>query len=475
MRLRELRGPLLFTFGLALAFELGLRAVAGIGWITLVPGDIHGFDRLNRGDDVPLQERLYEPSRNLIFRLRPHFKTTYSRASLFPGQPAAYSVETNEHGYRTASFSPTKPAGVYRIVCLGDSVTFGMNVEVANSYPEVLAELLEEAMPGRFEVLNLGVPGFTSRQGLELIRSEVVGYQPDLVTFGFGSNGRFWPGAMSDDANIKFNQSALGGAAIALKKGLDAFYSYRLVRKLVTLALYRFVDRGATDRDVPHRVTLEGIRDAIVAAHGELGRAGAKLLVLNVDIAKTDARQGMKMGVAESHAGFLDLRDLFDQARSERSREIEREQRLPAARVGQTGSLLRVRAPNSPGVSLDWRAFLSPTSSLDPMWDDGSHGDQLAGDGIWSLTIPQPAGQRVLYAYWRTAAGNGDPTREFVPASMLGGEWRMELIPESRVMDIDDFGVYFLHTDNSHPDEPGYRLIAEALLPVVLEFERKSH
>ena len=46
MRLRELRGPLLFTFGLALAFELGLRAVAGIGWITLVPGDIHGFDRL---------------------------------------------------------------------------------------------------------------------------------------------------------------------------------------------------------------------------------------------------------------------------------------------------------------------------------------------------------------------------------------------------------------------------------------------
>jgi lysophospholipase L1-like esterase len=339
-------------------------------------------------------------------------------------------------------------------------------------------------------VLNLGVPGFTSRQGLELIRSEVLAYQPDLVTFGYGSNGRFWPGVMTDDANIKFNQTSLGGAAILLKRVLDRFYSYRLVRKLVTAVVYRLVDRGASHLNMPHRVTLEGIRDAIIAAHAEVGQVGARLMVLNLDIAKTDAREGMKMGVAETGADYLDLRELFDQARRDRSLQIETEQGLPAVKPSESGSLLRVRAPKSPGVSLYWRAFFSTTSSVDPMWDDGTHGDQLAGDGIWSLSIPQPADQRVLYAYWRTEEGHGEEshasgdrgmrgetgrTREFEPGSKLGGRWRMELVPDSRVMDIDDFGVYFLHTDNSHPDEAGHRLIAEALLPAVLEIERKNH
>ena len=473
MRLRELLGPLRVALGLALALELIVRVVAGIGWITLVPGGVHGFDRLHRGDEVPLEERLYELDRDLLFRMRPDFRTIYPRGSLFPGMPASYTVETNDRGFRTDPFSEAKPQGIFRVICLGDSSTFGMNVEAADAYPEVLAELLEARMPGRFQVLNLGVPGYTSRQGLELIRREVVAYGPDLVTFGYGSNGRFWPGLTTDDANIKFNQSPLGEVAIAAKEGLDQLYTYRLVRKMVTWAVYRLVDRGASSRNVPHRVTLEGLRDAISAAHAEIGRAGATLIVVNLDLAKTDARRGMKMGVAKTGAAYLDMSDLFDQTRSDRTRRIETEQRLPAAKASRSGCLVRVRAPDSQGVSLEWQPFLGATSSVEPMWDDGSHGDQVAGDGIWSLYIPQPSGQRVLYAYWRTEAG--EKTREYEPGSNLGGRWRMELIPESGIMDIDDFSVYFLHTDNAHPDEAGHRLIAEALLPTVLEVERRSH
>jgi hypothetical protein len=237
--------------------------------------------------------------------------------------------------------------------------------------------------------------------------------------------------------------------------------------------VYKLVEGGASSRDFPRRVTLEGIRDAIREAHAEIGRAGGTLVVVNVDIAKTDARQGLKMGVAETGAAYLDMRDLFDRTRSDRTRRIETEQRLPVAKPRQGSCLLRVRAPDSAGVSLEWQLFLSGTSSVEPMWDDGSHGDQVAGDGIWSLSIPPHSGQRLLYAYWRTdAAGE---TREFEPGSELGGRWRMELVPHSGIMDIDDYGHYFLHTDNAHPDEVGHRLIAEALLPLVLEVERRSH
>ncbi len=84
--------------------------------------------------------------------------------------------------------------------------------------------------------------------------------------------------------------------------------------------MYRLVDRGASSRNVHRRVTLEGLRDAISSAHAEIERAGATLIVVNLDIAKTDARQGMKMGVAETGAAYLDMRDLFDQTRSAHSR-----------------------------------------------------------------------------------------------------------------------------------------------------------
>ena len=117
MRLRELRGPLIFAFGLAVALELIVRVVAGIGWITLVPGDIHGFDRLFRGQDAPLQERLFEPDRDLLFRMRPDFRTVYNRASLFRNEPGTFEVELNDRGFRTARFAKEKPEGIFRILC----------------------------------------------------------------------------------------------------------------------------------------------------------------------------------------------------------------------------------------------------------------------------------------------------------------------------------------------------------------------
>lgn len=471
MRMRQLRGPLLFSFVLFLLFEGVARVLAGLGAIALEPGDIHGFDRIHRGDEVPVEDRLYRTDRDLIFRLRPGFRTVYDRASLYPGRPTTYAVETNDRGYRTQRFSQKKAPGVFRIVCLGDSSTFGMNVEAADAYPGVLSELLEAIEPGRFEVLNLGVPGYTSRQGLELIRREVAAYEPDLVTFGFGSNGRFWPGAMTDDATMRFNQSRLGGLTLAAKDGLDHLYSYRLLRRAVTSVLYSIVDRGVLARRGPRRVTLDGLRDAIVAAHEELDRRGAVLMVLDNDLAKTDAREGIRSGVAASGAPHLDMRGLFDDERRERTRQIAAEHRLPPPKARDGAFLVRVRAPGRAVVTLEWRPFLGE-GSTDPMRDDGRQGDQVAGDGIWSLYARWTPGQRVLYAYW--AGTEGEDVREFHPGTPIGGSWRVDLVPDAAIGDIDEFGHYYLHTDNAHPDEQGHRLIAETLLPAVLEIEAGS-
>lgn len=122
---------------------------------------------------------------------------------------------------------------MFRVVCLGDSSTFGMNVDGANNYPRLLAERLDNAFPGRFEVINLGVPGYTGRQGLELPRRTGLACDPDLVTFGFGTNDRLFSRPLDDDAMMRFNLSAAGAVLFHLRQFLDHLYLYRLAQRAV--------------------------------------------------------------------------------------------------------------------------------------------------------------------------------------------------------------------------------------------------
>ena len=81
-----------------------------------------------------------------------------------------------------------KPAGTFRIMCYGDSNTDGPN---DRGWPEVLARRLAARMGDsgvEFEVLNAGVAGYSSYQGLMRFRSQVARFQPDLVTVSFGWN-----------------------------------------------------------------------------------------------------------------------------------------------------------------------------------------------------------------------------------------------------------------------------------------------
>jgi lysophospholipase L1-like esterase len=99
----------------------------------------------------------------------------------------------NAAGFRSREFA-AKPDGVYRILALGDSTTFGMVVEdtftyIETPYPQRLEQLVaERAGPGKVEVLNAGVPGYNSFMGVMLLRGKLHGLEPDLITVRFGWN-----------------------------------------------------------------------------------------------------------------------------------------------------------------------------------------------------------------------------------------------------------------------------------------------
>jgi hypothetical protein len=90
-------------------------------------------------------------------------------------------VSVNSAGFRDREFSRRKPAGTKRILCIGDSYTFGWGVAAEDSYPKVLERTLGEG----YEVLNLGVYGYNAAQVHATLQSVGIQYEPDIIIYGF--------------------------------------------------------------------------------------------------------------------------------------------------------------------------------------------------------------------------------------------------------------------------------------------------
>jgi lysophospholipase L1-like esterase len=92
----------------------------------------------------------------------------------------------NPQGFRGATIDPDKRAGTYRIIAIGDSNTFGWDVDEGANWPTQLQALFAASKPGT-EVINGGVWGYTSFQGLQRFK-EMLAFHPDIVLVSFGGN-----------------------------------------------------------------------------------------------------------------------------------------------------------------------------------------------------------------------------------------------------------------------------------------------
>ncbi len=94
----------------------------------------------------------------------------------------------NSAGFRGPEVSRQKPAGTWRIAVIGDSVTYGLGVPQEQTFCAGLQSRLRAAGSGPVEVLNFGVPAYSSFQEYRLLRSRVLDFQPDLVVWVFSSD-----------------------------------------------------------------------------------------------------------------------------------------------------------------------------------------------------------------------------------------------------------------------------------------------
>ncbi len=100
-----------------------------------------------------------------------------------------HPVENNRFGYRERDFATPKPPGVFRIMILGDSLTWGAGLAPDERYGSLLEKSLNETYPGKkFEVLNFGIPGGPTIEERDILRKYKEQVQPDLIIVGFCIN-----------------------------------------------------------------------------------------------------------------------------------------------------------------------------------------------------------------------------------------------------------------------------------------------
>lgn len=156
----------------------------------------------------------------------------------------------NSRGLRDREIDPARRKGGLRVLCLGDSFTWGWGVGDDETYPKVL----ERELAG-VEALNAGVCAWGTAQELVWLEREGFGYGPDAVTLGFYLND-FADNASDSAGGNPRPMYALEGGRLLLKSvpipmprqgalaTVRAFVRNRLLTPRLLLAGWQWVDRG---------------------------------------------------------------------------------------------------------------------------------------------------------------------------------------------------------------------------------------
>jgi lysophospholipase L1-like esterase len=166
---------------MALVLAIAATALAPAVRATLAQGDLHRrvVRSLRRtattGTALALSLVAAEAATRWLYR---DITTTADDRGFFTRRWMRQNpARDNSYGFREREFSPAKPPGRVRIVVVGDSFTYGNGLKVEQRF----SNLLQDALPPGFEVLNFGMPGHNTPDHVVTIRRTVARIHADFV------------------------------------------------------------------------------------------------------------------------------------------------------------------------------------------------------------------------------------------------------------------------------------------------------
>jgi GDSL-like lipase/acylhydrolase family protein len=161
--------------------RLAQNLLLSLASILVCAALVEGFFRvLDRGRDRPSTDATGPTAEHYRFNGY-HPLLGYDGLPNVRGRFHGQTVTHNSHGNRGPEAAFAKPAGVRRVVVMGDSQAWGYGVGDDDTIPARLARLLQEEGGARWEVLNLGVGGYGTDQSFLKYLLQGARYAPDVV------------------------------------------------------------------------------------------------------------------------------------------------------------------------------------------------------------------------------------------------------------------------------------------------------
>jgi lysophospholipase L1-like esterase len=412
--------------------------------------------------------------------------------SAFRANPV-WRIALNDDGFRSGPMTREKKPGATRIACIGDSWTFGMNVNQDATYPSRLEAVLKQQEPHiDFDIMNFGVLGYSSFQGLELLKRRVLDLHPDVLLIGFG---------MNDSGVAGYRDRDVGHASVPawrdrVKAAADASEVYGLLKYFALVLRFHPQTMGdflradartesAKGSDPVNYADIEpwtrvsppdyerNIREMVTLARSH----GARALLLDNELWPESPYRPVLAAIArDEHIPLVDSLRIIADEKMRIERGMEARFHLepavsghdPSAASGsqETTVVFRVyegsyAVPRSLSIVGNHPALGNLVPNTVVLHDDGTNGDERAGDHVWSVRGTFPAGTRLKYVY----TNSGHP-----------GQWEGLDVPRVRELQvepsadgqpvylpIESFGRIYMQADNWHTDAVGYDLIAKSV------------
>ena len=200
------------------------------------------FFILNRALDYP---EVFQRDENLFWRLRP---SQIIESRFFENN----RFKINSLGLRGDEIEPASDK--IRIVGLGNSCTFGWRTEENKIYLRQLEKLInsDTTLP-QVEIINAGIPGYTSFQGQRFFIEEISSLKPDLVLMMFGWNDQW---ASADNIADK-NQDFPPQFILNIQDFVSRLKIYRLMRKLILSTTEKPIAETLNKTEQVYRVSFE--------------------------------------------------------------------------------------------------------------------------------------------------------------------------------------------------------------------------
>ena len=230
----------LMPFFTLLCLDLAARAL-GVAPVSDTPIVVTGQEHL----DTHVEDNRVVRDPELLFAFNPNIN--------WDGFPI------NRHGFRTRDFEPQKPAGVRRVISLGDSCT----AQGKPPYSDRLHLMLQDNPPTDqpWEAFNMGVFGYSLMQGYRQFLKYGPRFSPDVVTIYFGWNDH-WLYEKTDHQRMALRVNPFAAATL---RGVRSKRIYALLARAVQRHAAPKGPDGKTPR-VPlpdYRLTLEALIDFI--------------------------------------------------------------------------------------------------------------------------------------------------------------------------------------------------------------------